>query len=149
MTVPFDEDAVVAAAELVARAGGRSFEFGFDDENVSMGEPNWWAQATFRGAKIVTERLYPYPHEACEAVARRILDGANCTHCGCTVTLATTTKEALELVESSSFGEQRVREIRQLAPKHQQEEIIKRVSRAEGVCRWTREGKTWRRGCET
>lgn len=144
-----DEDALVAGVDLCGRSGARAVEIGWDEDDRPVGEPNWWAKAQYRGAVIATDRLYGYPHEAAEALARRILDGAACAHCGGPVVLAgVTTEEERALVEASSLGTDRAKQIREMAPPHQVERILARVAKADGVCRWTRKGRRWERGCE-
>ena len=81
-----DQDAVIACADLVGRSGGKEFELGYLDEDASMAEARWWAKAQYKGARIMVEEKTS-PWEACDALARRIIDGAMCTGCGKDVTL--------------------------------------------------------------
>lgn len=81
-----DQDAVVACADLVGRSGGRQVEVGYLDDDVPVTEARWYAKATFRGTVLIADERKS-PDEACDALARRILDGGACTHCYSTVTL--------------------------------------------------------------
>lgn len=73
-------DAIVAAAELIGRAGGKEFEVGFLDEDAPVHLARWWASATFNGAKVMVDEQ-PSGALACELLARQVLDGGLCTHC--------------------------------------------------------------------
>lgn len=75
-----DEDAMVAAVDLVARSGARGFEVGWMDDDVPVALADWWASASYRGAKITVEH-HRGPVEAAEALARRVLTGGACAHC--------------------------------------------------------------------
>lgn len=88
MSLGIDTDAVVAVADLVARSGGREFEFGYLDENVPVEKARWYAQARFKGALLVADERKS-PDEACDALARRLLTGGQCTGCGKRVSIGT------------------------------------------------------------
>lgn len=77
-----DQDAIVAAADLVQRSGARQFEIGYrnDDEGLPPTEQGWYAHAVFRGRRVIEESVGPV--EAAEGLARRLLDGARCRRCG-------------------------------------------------------------------
>lgn len=77
--VGVDEDALIAAVDLVGRSGAREAEIGWLHDDVPPAEAGWYATATYRGAKLIAEG--PGPVEAAEALARRILDGGMCNHC--------------------------------------------------------------------
>lgn len=80
MSEYMDIDAVLACAQLVARSGGHDFEVGYLDDDVPVDKARWYAQASYRGARLfVDERASP--DEACDALARRILGGGQCTEC--------------------------------------------------------------------
>lgn len=81
-----DEDALVAGVNLVGRSGARQLEFGWLHDGVPIDQAAWWATATYRGAKVTVEGLAG-PAEACEALARRILEGGECNHCHKAVTV--------------------------------------------------------------
>lgn len=115
-------DAVVAAAEVVGRSGGREFEVGwlYDDEDAPPGWPEgvavpveeqrWYATARWKGALLKGEGAWPW--EACERLAARILHGGQCIAC----------RQKINLVPEQG-------------------------SWADGNCNWHREGKHWIRGC--
>lgn len=125
-----DEDAVIAAADLVGRAGARELEVGYLHEGVPVAEAGWYAHAQYRGARIIVEEQ-PGPVEAVDALARRLLDGAQCQHCGGLVALS----DAGAMAYPGS--------IRPDGTRWTEEEI-----RAAGQCRWRRMGPKWVRGCE-
>ena len=77
-------DIVIACADLAGRAGAREFEMGYLDDDPSA--PGWWAQATYRGAKIIKDG-HGTPEAAALALATRLLSGATC-RCTKPVTLA-------------------------------------------------------------
>lgn len=122
-----DQDAVVAAADLVGRAGARQFECGYLDDDPAKAD--WYATATLKGAKIIVED-HPGPVEACEALARRILEGGKCAHCGGLVALsdngAVAFGEAV-MADGSTWTAEEAAEA--------------------GQCRWMRMGDRWVRGC--
>lgn len=83
----FDEDALAAAVDLIARTGARDSEFGFANENArTVEDADWYATASYRGAKVMTEH-HRGPVEAAEALARRLMEGGTCTNCGRIITL--------------------------------------------------------------
>jgi hypothetical protein len=81
-----DMDAVVAVADLVARAGGREFEIGHLEDGVPVEQARWYATARFKGAMLIADEKAG-PDEAADALARRILSGGKCTYCHKTVVL--------------------------------------------------------------
>jgi hypothetical protein len=76
-------DEVVAAADLVGRSGGRSFEVGYLNDDPPH---EWYATATYRGARVIAQG-HDDPGSACDALAAKILTGGQCTHCGRTVAI--------------------------------------------------------------
>jgi hypothetical protein len=124
-----DEDAVIAAVDLVGRSGATGFEFGYLHDDVPTEEAGWWAKAQYRGARISVQD-HRGPVEACEALARRILTGAKCAHCGGLVALSDRGAVAYggQMADGTTFTLEQ--------------------ARAAGRCRWTREGQRWARGCE-
>lgn len=76
-----DDDAVVAAADLVGRSGATGFEIGYNREGVPVEQADWWASAHYSGARITIEHRTS-PVEAADALARRLLDRAQCQFCG-------------------------------------------------------------------
>jgi hypothetical protein len=127
----FDRGAIIAAAELVGRSGGRHFDIGYLHDDVPIAEAAWYASAQYRGTRITCENQ-PHPVAAAEGLARQILDGAQCQHCGRLVTLDPAGAYAVDrtMIDGSRWtsGQQRA---------------------AGGVCRWQRQGPTWIRGCPT
>lgn len=88
----FDEDALIAGVELVHRSGASSCEIGHtgdeDAEWDELDEPvTWWAKAQYRGA-VLTSESYHDPIAAVEALARRVLKGAQCVGCKRTIALS-------------------------------------------------------------
>jgi hypothetical protein len=84
------QDAVVAAADLVNRAGARQFEIGYlndeDDPAFATAGPQWWAHAQYSGTRIIVEG-FDRPDQAAEALAQKLLTGAKC-RCGKLVALS-------------------------------------------------------------
>lgn len=127
----FDEDAVLAVADLVERSGGRGVDVGYLHEGVPVEEAGWYAKATYKGVRLIEED-HRGPVEACEALARRILTGGQCTHCGGLVTLSDQGGMAYEkatLISGKTWTAEQ--------------------AAAAGQCRWTRQGRRWTRGCES
>lgn len=85
--IEMDDDAFNAAVELIGRTGANAFEIGFAREDVPVEQAGWYAQAQYRGARIIVEE-HRTPVEAAEALARRLLTGGRCTHCRGTITLS-------------------------------------------------------------
>jgi hypothetical protein len=81
MRTNFDQDALVAAIDLVGRSGAHSVEVGYLHDDVPVEEAGWYAQCSFRGARLIEEN-YRDPVQAAEALARRLLNGALCRRCG-------------------------------------------------------------------
>ncbi len=104
----WDQDALIAAVDLVGRSGATDCEIGWLHDDVPIEEAGWYATATYRGAKLTAED-HRGPVEAAEALGRRVLKGGTCAHCHKPV--------SLNAVSSN-------------------------------VCRWTRMGSRWKRGCE-
>jgi hypothetical protein len=125
-----DEDAVKACADLVGRTGARSFEVGYLHEDVPAEQAGWYATAMFRGAKIITEDKTSAA-EACDALAARLLSGAQCQHCKGLVALsddgAFAYREAVLVTGERWDAEQ---------------------AAAAPQCRWRRDGARWERGCK-
>lgn len=120
-----DEDALVAAADLVGRTGARSFQIGYlDDEPGSL----WYAHAQYRGARITAEG--PGPVEAAEALARRLLTGGKCTGCGGLIVLPGRGAFAYRspvLADGTRWSAE--------------------AAAKAGQCRWVRTGRRWEAGC--
>jgi hypothetical protein len=123
-----DEDAVKACADLVGRTGAKSFECGYLRDNVPVAEAGWWAGAVFNGAKITVDDKAS-PAEACDALAVKLLSGAQCQHCKKLVTLNPAGAMAQDVTLLSGV-------------KWTAAEQAKA-----GLCHWTRDGARWERGC--
>lgn len=120
MTEPLiDEDALLAAVELVGRSGARQFDVGYLDGDVPSSEARWWASAYYKGARLQADE-HRGPVEAAEALARRILDGGTCQHCG-----GYTVVGAGEIGVLVFFG----------------------TVKSRRICRWVRTGPRWDRTC--
>lgn len=119
-TIPQEHlDAINAAADLVARAGGKKFELGHLEDDVPIHEARWWASAVFNGAKVIIDEQ-PAPALACELLARKLLDGGMCTHC---------------------------RRVVRIRPDGYVEPAWN-LGKGSKACGWQRVGPTWKRGCE-
>lgn len=138
------KDKVIAAADLVGRAGAVKFQIGYiesdlrgelpaDDEQVALDDAlasavTWYAHAQYRGARIIAEN-HSSPGDAAEALARRLLTGARCS-CGKLVALQAGGAIAYQrpvMADGSTFP------------------ITEAVK--DGQCRWTRHGARWEREC--
>jgi hypothetical protein len=75
-----DQDALLAAIDLFSRCGITNVDVGFRHENVAITEADWYCAATFAGARIVADH-HKGAVEACEALARQLLNGSGCIHC--------------------------------------------------------------------
>lgn len=128
-TISMDDDAVAAAADLVGRSGARNLQVGYLHEGVPVEEAGWYAHAQYQGARLTTED-HRGPVEALEALARRILTGAKCVHCGGLVALSD--DGAYYMGGTMADGSVWTR----------------RQAHAAGHCRWRRMGPKWLRGCE-
>jgi hypothetical protein len=124
-----DEDAVKACADLVGRTGARHFECGYVHEGVPIAEAGWYATAVYKGAKITAEDKAS-PAEACDALADRLLSGAQCQHCHGLVALSDRGAFAFRKATLAT-GQRWDAEDAAKAPQ----------------CRWTRTGARWERGC--
>lgn len=88
--MPFevDEDALLAAYELVGRTGATALEMGYaNEEATTAAEASWWAYAQYRGARVMIEDQTD-PVQAVEGLARKLLTGAMCTGCQRIITLS-------------------------------------------------------------
>lgn len=124
-----DEDALMAAVDLVRRTGAAGIEIGYLHDDVPVEEAAWYAHAQYRGTRIICENQRS-PVDAAEGLARQLLTGAKCMHCGRLVTLdlaGAYAHDAVLLDGTSWSAAQQV---------------------AAGVCYWHRDGRVWRRGCE-
>jgi hypothetical protein len=122
-------DAVKACADLVSRTGAKSFECGYLHDDVPSAEAGWYATAVYKGAKL-TEQDKASPAEACDALAARLLTGAQCQHCKGLVALSDAGAFAYSSATLAT-GERWDAEDAARSPQ----------------CRWTRTGGRWERGC--
>lgn len=82
-----NEDAIIACAHLVGRAGATEFELGHTgDDDTPDDQVTWYAHAKYRGARIQTAE-HRTPTAAANALTERLLSGATC-RCGKPVTLS-------------------------------------------------------------
>lgn len=126
--VDLSDEEVTAAIDLVGRTGARQLQVGYLYDDVPTADADWYAHAQYRGARIQVEH-HTSPQAAILALARRLLTGACCAHCGGLVQIhpagAAFYRDAF-LVDGSRFtGEQ--------AQAKQ--------------CRWRRIGEKWVQGC--
>lgn len=126
-----DDDAIFAAADLVGRAGAKEFQVGYLHDDVPVEEAGWYAHAQYRGARIGVED-HRGPVEAVEALARRLLDGAEC-RCGRLVALS----DAGAMVYPGAYRPDGT----VMTP----ERVAELAER--GQCRWTRKGRHWVGAC--
>jgi hypothetical protein len=122
-----DQDAIVAAADLVGRTGARELQVGYLHDGVPAEDAAWYAHAQYRGARIIEEN-HRGPGEALDALARRLLGGARC-RCGALVALSDRGAVAFpgRMADGSTWGEGAIR--------------------AAGQCRWTLVGSRWEPSC--
>lgn len=92
-------DPIVAVTDLALRTGATSSEIGFlDDEDDPIESrdpmyPRWWIKVYFKTTKVsktgkrvpaattIIVENYRSPDEAADAMARKLLVGAECQHC--------------------------------------------------------------------
>jgi hypothetical protein len=122
-------EAAQAALDLVGRTGARQLEIGYLHEDVPAEQADWYAQVTYKGARIIEEH-HTGPAKALEALAAQLLTGAMCNHCKGLV--------ALSRDGAAFFGG---------AFTHGATMTIDEA-RARPQCLWRREGERWVRGCE-
>lgn len=84
-----NDDMVRACAYLVGRCGACDFEIGYVHEDVPSAEAGWYAQAVFKGARVMVGDM-PSPTLAALALSERMLRGATC-RCRQPVTLSDST----------------------------------------------------------
>jgi hypothetical protein len=80
VTYDFDEDALMASADLITRSGAREFQFGWLDDDVPIEQARWYAKARW-GGEMMAEEDHVGPVEAADALARRVIAGGMCVHC--------------------------------------------------------------------
>lgn len=124
------QERLVAAVDLVGRTGATGFELGYLHDDVPIDRAAWWAHAQYRGTRIAVEDQLG-PVDAAEALARRLLDGGKCAHCGSLVTLDPAGAYATDrtMLDGTPW-------------------LAEQQADA-GLCLWHREGQRWVRGCES
>lgn len=134
MTVPWmDDDALIAGVDLIGRTGARNLEVGHNGDGDGDGartDVRWHAVCSFSGTKVI-EDGHPNPVAAVEALARSLMTGGVCTHCGGLIALSdrgAVIRAGSRLLDGTVMTEERARSMSQ--------------------CRWTRQGERWVRGCE-
>lgn len=125
MKMFMDDDAMVAAVEMIGRCGARSFQVGFINDEPPH---DWYAHAQYRGTRITVEKKAT-PLEATEGLVRQLLAGGQCTHCRKLITLSDfAVARDKTLIDGRAWS--------------------KEEQAAAGLCRYRRVGRTWKRGCE-
>ncbi|KLL11568.1 MULTISPECIES: hypothetical protein [Protofrankia] len=122
---PMDLEEVLACADLVGRSGASGFEIGYLDDDPA--NPRWYAHAQYRGARLTCED-HPTPQAAADALAHRLLQGAQC-RCG---RVATTSPYGAVPYNATLINGQR--------RTHEQ-------ARTAGQCLWRRTGARWEPSC--
>ena len=123
-----ESDAVIACADLAGRTGAKEFQVGYLHDDVPVEQAGWYAHAQYQGARISAgDRASP--DEACDALARKLLTGAQCQHCKGLVALGDDGAAAYPglMANGKRWTEAEIR--------------------AAGGCRWRRMGDRWVRGC--
>lgn len=76
-----DTDAAVAAVGVIGRMGALDVEVGYLDDTERSQDARWWASARWNGTKVQVAK-HQRPDQALEALARQLMEGGTCTHCG-------------------------------------------------------------------
>lgn len=124
-----DQDSLDAGLDLIGRTGARDLVIGFVHDDVPPDQAGWYATASYKGAKVISED-HKGPVEAVEALARRLLTGAKCTHCEGLIALSdhgALFYAGATMADGSTFTEQQARN--------------------RPHCRYRRVGNRWVRGC--
>lgn len=77
---------VVAAMELLGRAGVSDVELAYDEEERYPDKVLWWAKGNWRGTRVYSAH-FPYPAHAVEDVLARTINGGQCRRCGRTTVI--------------------------------------------------------------
>lgn len=99
MTMPpgVDHDVTIAAIDVIGRMGAKDVEVGYLDEDApTAAGARWWATAHWNGTKILAEN-HTGPDVALDALARQLLDGGHCTHCGQRIRLGAPPRRAAKI----------------------------------------------------
>jgi hypothetical protein len=130
MSIALD-DAATAAIDLIGRTGARQLEIGYLHDTPRSEDADWWAAAKYRGARVNVEH-HTGPSPALEALAVRLLTGAQCTHCRGLITL---TGDGAWFYPGATRPDGSVLTLGEVA--------------AQPQCHWTRSGTRWNAGCRT
>lgn len=125
-----DEDALNAALNLIGRTGARDLEIGYaNDDAKDSRDGDWYAICSYTGVKVMEEH-HPGPVQATDALARRLLTGAKCTHCGGLIALS---DRGAYIAPGAVLLDGTRMDAAAYAAMPQ--------------CRWRRLGNRWERGC--
>lgn len=122
--IDLNDDAVCANYELIGRTGAKALEVGYLDDDPPH---RWYAHAEYRGTRITVENCAG-PAEAVEALAVRLVHGGRCQGCRRLVGAVDGPVPVGTIIGEATPADADVEKTR-------------------GVCRWTRQGRTWVRGC--
>jgi hypothetical protein len=129
-----DEDRMLAAVEVIGRAGATNFEVGYLDDEVPSEMARWWASAKWRGTKVLVEDETG-PDVAAEALAFKVIVPGQCVHCGRTITVRRIDDDGTPLIYTIS-GHPLL-----------DEDAIEETG-LDALCVWNRRGRHWLRGCD-
>jgi hypothetical protein len=119
-------DRLLAAVDVVGRSGATNLNAGIFNENDS----DWYAEVEF-GDKILGVEHYPSVEDALDALAKRLLTGGQCAHCGGLV--------ALSPIGAVFYPNAKMADGR---------EFTLEDAMSKPQCHWRREGPLWVKGCE-
>lgn len=80
-----ETDRLHAAVDVIGRTGAKDFEVGFDDEAPT--NACWYARCDVVGVGNTSVAGITDPASAAEKLARKLINGGTCSHCGRTMTL--------------------------------------------------------------
>jgi hypothetical protein len=106
-----DQDALLAAVDVINRMGAIDFEVGHLDDTPRSEDARWWARARWNGTKVAVED-HTGPDTAAEALAKRLMNGGQCTHCAGTITLGPTSRAQRRAGKLCAWTRQGVRWVR-------------------------------------
>lgn len=118
-----------ACIDLVGRTGATGFECGHLHDDVPVEEAAWYAQASYRGTRVIEEN-HADPLDAAYALAIRLLTGGRCK-CGKVATLDP--DAAFVYFHATLLGGEKWDAVK---------------SSQVGQCHWNFDGKRFNPGCE-
>lgn len=121
------QDRLIAAVDLIGRAGARGYACGYLHDDAPIEEAGWWAHAQYAGRRVVVEDQRD-PIEATEKLALKLLNGGRCA-CG---------KVASSDPAGIMAHDQTMADGTKWTKKRQAQA---------GVCTWRRVGQKWLQGC--